>query len=141
LHGKTLADSFEDTPIVGEIGHGSRMAVEIDHPTYDEAKYGGTGIFEWLTRGTARHQIPDQEDLYQTVLSFWWGHPLRWPPKDGLSPGKRAFFSVFHPGARGQDTWSEIAFTRTVIEMEKLQDRATDDLFFNPLDQLEFLRR
>jgi hypothetical protein len=141
LHDKTLADSFEETPIVGEIRGGSRMAVEVDHPTYDETKYGGTGIVEWLIHGTKTHPIPEPARILETTLSFWWGHPLRWPPKDRFSPGPRAFYGVDHPGARGQATWFEIAVTRATIELEKLQEQATDDLFFRPLDQLDFLRR
>jgi hypothetical protein len=60
---------------------------------------------EWVIRGTRRHDEPFYGGLEAQRggswkgMYFWWGHPHRWPPKDGLPPGPRRMYYVDHPGA------------------------------------------
>lgn len=104
--GKTLAQSWESQPAVTDLEDGIKMAIEIDHPTYDPAslsRYGGTGIVEWLSRGTREHQIPLR---LGPTLVFWWGSPLRWGPTLSSTEGDvglRREEGVLHSGAVGNN--------------------------------------
>lgn len=60
--------------------------------------------------GTKPHPEPKE---FRWFLVFWWGSPLRWPPKDERPPGPRVFISVNHPGAKPNP------FHRQMIEEEK----------------------
>jgi len=100
--GKTLASSWLSQPTLTDLDKGIKMAVEVDHPTYDPGnltRYGGTGIVEWLSEGTKEHPIPLR---LGPMLVFWHGSPLRWGPSAPVA-GLRREEHVFHLGSIADD--------------------------------------
>lgn len=91
---ETVSKRLNHTPI----SKGWKSTVEVDSEENVTIRISNLSEhIEWVVKGTGDHEIPYGDLPYP--LSFWWGAPHRWPPKDGDPPGQRAFKSVHHPGA------------------------------------------
>lgn len=89
LHGMTLEQGWQQPEII-KTPKGMHMRFHNTAPHIRLVMAGAPG-----------HNIPGRSLQYP--LTFWWGTPLRWPPKDGQGPGPRAFFEVNHPGFKGNN--------------------------------------
>lgn len=141
--GKTLARSWENQPTVTDLEGGIKMAIEVDHPTYDPAslsRYGGTGIVEWLSQGTREHPIPLR---LGPTLVFWWGSPLRWGPALSSTEGDvglRREESVFHSGAAGSD-WLDKESRRNIKHFKDIALETPGTVIVRELSKSSSLER
>lgn len=125
LHNKSLADSLEVKYIPLKKGGVGKLVIELDHPTIG-SKYGGTNLVDWLILGTKRHDIPNTVLDYK--LHFWWGHPLRWPAKDGKLDGPRFFVAVDHPGVEPQGDFIKETYDGAELQIWSAVDKTFDKI-------------
>lgn len=135
-HDTTLADSIIRRAGISNTQTGVRMAIEIDHPTVGSS-YGGTNIFDWLSRGTKRHDIP----YAAPFVSFWWGPELRWPPLDGDPPGGRVFSVIDHPGVQTPNPWIETAKKNFIRRVKPDLTKATQRIWSSTIAKARYIGR
>lgn len=130
--GHRLADretwQLGQTQVKINLGIEQDFYVDIKADSDDRVDYVTALLF-----GTDKKQYPiypKPERRPRGRLVFWWGHPLKWPPKDGGDPGFRAFWRVIHPGItkpsnfvlRAIETFEPSLIDQIDVVLEKLVD-------------------